>query len=68
MIRRLTNQEVSDEISKLIYGKHVWLESFATGRNKRPDHDIERVTRELNVLVHVAADYRRAAERDRGAA
>lgn len=68
MTRRLTNQEISDEISKLIYGKHVWLENFATGRNKRPDHDIERVTRELNVLNHVATDYRRAAERDRGAA
>lgn len=68
MRQRFTSQEMSDELSKLIYGKHVWLENFAGGRNKRPDHDIERVSRELNVLNQAASDYRRAAERDRGAA
>ncbi len=68
MTQRLTSQEMSDELSKLIYGKHVWLENFSGGRNKRPDHDIERVSRELNVLNQAASDYRRAKERERGAA
>ncbi|PSH68575.1 hypothetical protein CU102_12485 [Phyllobacterium brassicacearum] len=68
MTRRLSSEEMSDELSKLIYGKHVWLENFSAGRSKRPDHDIERVSRELNVLNQAASDYRRAAERDRGAA
>lgn len=68
MTQRLTSQAMSEELSKLIYGKHVWLENFSGGRSKRPDHDIERVARELNVLNQAASDYRRAAERDRGAA
>jgi hypothetical protein len=42
---RLTRQEMSKEVSKLIYGKHVWLENFSAGRNKRPDHDRAWISR-----------------------
>lgn len=65
---RRSNQDMADEISKLVYGKHCWLNDFSSGRNKRPDHDIERVRRESEVLSQAAHDYRRAAVRDRGAA
>jgi hypothetical protein len=68
MSDRLSSQGMADELSKLIYGKHDWLSKFSEGKNKRPDHDVERVRYELKVLTQAAHDYRRAAQRDKDAA
>lgn len=59
----ITHSFMADEIDKLVYGKVSWLAEFTEGRNKRPDHEIEAKSRELEVLRKAAADYRRAAER-----
>lgn len=68
MSDRLSSQDMADELSKLIYGKLDWLSKFSDGKNKRPDHDIERVRYENKVLTQAAHDYRRAAQRDKDAA
>ncbi|ATU91427.1 hypothetical protein [Phyllobacterium zundukense] len=68
MDERRSSQDMAEELSKLLYGKYDWLSRFSSGREKRPDHDIERMERERDVLTQAASDYRRAAERDRGAA
>ena len=60
---QLTHAEMVDEISKMIWSKRTWLDDFGSGRNKRPDHDIETKERELAVLEQAEVDYRRAAER-----
>lgn len=68
MTERLSAREMTDELSKLLYGKLDWLSRFSTGRNKRPEHELDRVRRERDVLSQAAHDYRRATERERGAA
>lgn len=61
---RISSEQMAEEISKLIWGKREWLRNFSSGKAKRPDHEIERVNREMDVLLQAAADYRRSAERN----
>jgi hypothetical protein len=68
MTSRIPNQEMAEELNKLIVGKATWLQDFSEGRRKRPDHEIEARWRELTVLKQAASDYSAAAERERGAA
>lgn len=56
-------REILDEVEKMIWSKRTWIESFSTGKSKRPDHEIETKTREVAVLERVATDYRRASGR-----
>mgnify|MGYP007032586668 CR=1 FL=1 len=63
MTSRFTHTEMADEIGKLVWSKQTWLDDFGSGRNKRPDHDIETKQREMAVLQQAEADYRRASER-----
>jgi hypothetical protein len=54
---------MAEEIGKMVWSKRTWLDTFSSGSNRRPDHDIETCSRELSVLQQAEADYRRAAER-----
>jgi hypothetical protein len=65
---RIPNSEMAEELNKLVIGKADWLQKFADGRSKRPDHEIEARWRELNVLKQAVSDYSAAAQRERGAA
>lgn len=48
--------------------KATWLETFSSGRNKRPDHEIEHKREEMECLREGASWFRRAAEKERNAA
>jgi hypothetical protein len=65
MNRQFSHSEMVEEIGKLVWSKRTWLDTFSSGSNRRPDHDIETRSRELAVLQQAEADYRRAAERNR---
>jgi hypothetical protein len=63
MTDRLTHAEMAEEIGKMVWSKHTWLETFSSGSKRRPDHEVVAKARELTVLQQAEADYRRAAER-----
>lgn len=63
MSDRVPHDQMAYELDKLVYGKTCWLADFASGRKRRPDHEVETKRRELTVLRQAAADYRAAAER-----
>lgn len=65
MNERFSHAEMTEEISKLVWSKRTWLETFSSEVKRRPDHDIETRQRELAVLQQAEADYRAAAERKR---
>lgn len=52
------------ELDKQAKAKSDWLHSFSSGKQKRPDHEIETKRRELDVLRQAARDYHGAAKRD----
>jgi hypothetical protein len=54
---------MAEEIGKMVWSKRTWLDTFSSGTNRRPDHEVETRGRELEVLQQAEADYRRAAER-----
>jgi hypothetical protein len=62
-MERLSHSEMAYELAKLVYGKLDWLSRFASGKNKRGDHEIELKRRELAVLQQAKDDYQKAAER-----
>ncbi len=64
---RIPSDTMSHELSKLVWSKAQWLESFSTGRNARPSHEIERVQRERRVLEQARDDYAKAAKRGEAA-
>ncbi|MGO4449071.1 hypothetical protein AB4Y96_09100 [Phyllobacterium sp. TAF24] len=68
MTERIPNDEMADELNRQVISKASWLQDFSAGKRKRPVHEIETKWRELAVLKQASADYRRASERDRGAA
>jgi len=49
-------------VRALIAGKQDWLSRFASGKAKRPDHEIDQKRSELLVLGTMAEDYERAVE------
>jgi hypothetical protein len=63
MNRQFSHSEMVEEIGKLAWSKRTWLDTFSSGSNRRPDHEIEVKRRELEALQQAEADYRRAAER-----
>ena len=60
---RLSHPEMAEEIGKMVWSKRTWLDTFSSGSNRRPDHEVEVRRRELEVLQQAEADYRKAAER-----
>ncbi|TPN26604.1 hypothetical protein FKO01_25350 [Mesorhizobium sp. B2-3-3] len=52
----------------LIASKQDWLDRFALGKAKRPDHEIDQKRTELTVLRTIAEDYTRAVEVDQARA
>ena len=46
-----------DMIRSIIFAKRTWLDSFSSGRNKRPDHEIDRRRQEVIVLRSIEEDY-----------
>jgi hypothetical protein len=46
-----------DMIRSIIRAKVTWLDSFSTGRNRRPEHEIDGRRHEVTVLRTIAEDY-----------
>lgn len=53
----IDDQTKLDTLRALIFAKRTWLGTFSHGRQKRPDHEIERKGREARVLEAIASDY-----------
>lgn len=64
---RFPSDVMALELEKLIVSKYEWLNRFSDGRNKRPEHEIDRVKREAAVLSQARADYYRKYEREKNA-
>lgn len=60
MANPITYATKMDTVVGMIRSKMTWLETFSTGRSKRPDHEIEHKREEVAVLNEIAADYRKA--------
>lgn len=58
-----THQQKLDRVEKIIREKQLWISQFSSGRNKRPDHEIDNRQQDVNVLEEIAVDYRRAIAR-----
>lgn len=64
----MTLQDKLDCINGIVQAKMTWLESFSSGRSKRPDHEIEQMRAQVEALHEIADDYRRSIERKGAAA
>lgn len=62
---RFSSDVMALELEKLIVSKYEWLNRFSEGRNKRPEHEIDRVKREAAVLSQARADYHKKHEREK---
>lgn len=47
-------------VQSLAFGKNDYLDRVRDRKIQRPDHEVERVRRELTVLREIASDYERA--------
>ena len=63
---RIPHDQMADELDGMIYSKATWLADFGQGRNKRPEYEVEKQRRYLDVLRQAAEDYRNARKRDAG--
>lgn len=61
---RIPHDQMAEELDGMIYSKATWLADFGQGRNKRPEYEVEKQRRYLDVLRQAASDYRAAAGRD----
>jgi hypothetical protein len=59
---RLSHADMAHEFTRMCVSKINWLHRFSSGRDKRPDHEIETKRHELSVLQQAKEDYQRAAE------
>ncbi|EHK57647.1 hypothetical protein [Allomesorhizobium alhagi] len=57
----MSPSEMAIELEKMARAKATWLDTFSSGRNKRPELEIITKRRELDVLEQAVADYRRQA-------
>ncbi|GAA4108679.1 hypothetical protein ACFFTN_01280 [Aminobacter aganoensis] len=64
----MTLQDKLDCLNGIIQAKTTWLEQHGQGRNKRPDHEGERMRYQVETLHAIADDYRRSIERKGAAA
>lgn len=55
-------------IRQMIVAKNDWLEKFSTGRNKRPDYEVEAKRHEVIILRTIEEDYRVAVKVEAAAA
>jgi hypothetical protein len=60
---RLSHTDMARELAKLVWSKQKWLLQFSTGKDKRPDHELERVRQERDVLQQATDDYENASKR-----
>lgn len=59
----LTNQQKLAGIEKIRNERLWWIGDFSSGKNKRPDHELENRRGDVAVLEAVAQDYRNAIAR-----
>lgn len=59
----LTIQEKLAGIEKIRNERLWWIGDFSSGKNKRPDHELENRRGDVAVLEAVAQDYRNAIAR-----
>lgn len=60
----ITARSKLDAVRAMIATKKTWLNSFGSGRNKRPDFEISQKNEELTMLNAIAADYVRMVEEE----
>ncbi len=58
-----TFQEKLAGIEKIRNERLWWLGDFSSGKNKRPDHELENRRRDVSILEAIAQDYRNAIAR-----
>lgn len=58
-----TLQDKLARVEKIKNEKVWWLGDFSSGKNKRPDHELENRRGDVAVLEAVAQDYRNAIAR-----
>jgi hypothetical protein len=54
-----TYRQMLDRLDMWKREKSMWLDNFAFGRNKRPDHEIERKREDIAYIDAMAAKLRR---------
>lgn len=64
-MKSFTHEEMAFELGKIAWSKRTWIEDHA---KKRPQHEADRVNKELAVLEQAQSMFAKAAARDKGAA
>lgn len=59
----LTIQQKLACVEKIKGERVTWLQTFSSGKNKRPDHEIASKRDDVTALEAVAQDYRNAIAR-----
>jgi hypothetical protein len=60
----ITARSKLEAVRAMIAAKQTWLNSFGSGRNKRPDFEISQKHEELTMLNAIAADYARMVKEE----
>ncbi|HEV7418209.1 MAG TPA: hypothetical protein VGN98_18830 [Tianweitania sediminis] len=66
MSERIPADQMVHELERMVWSKRTWIADFGSGRNQRPQHEIDNKTREAEVLEQAVADYRTMARRRTG--
>lgn len=54
-------------LDTMIREKHVWLNDFSSGRDRRPEHELQRKRYDIQILLAVKADVLRIASEAKNA-
>ncbi len=60
---RLSHIAMRDGIMGMLTAKRTWLSQFSSGKNKRPDFEIQQRESEERILSQAHEDYAAAAAR-----
>jgi len=68
MVDRLSHDEMTFAMQKMLYSKELWLRTHGNGKTPRPAHEVEEQRGLCAALRQAVADYSGAAKRERSAA
>lgn len=60
----IPNAKCAEVIASMAHDKEGWLKLWSTGRDKRPDHDLDRERERLAVLRQIHSQLLIAARRE----
>lgn len=66
MSRPVNNNDKLSLMRGLMSSRATWLETFSSGRSKRPDHELFQRKIELVIMKSIAADYEKLVNSGRG--